>query len=49
MAHGEQDASGTVVGSCPTYLGGGLSAPLRAGTGDPIYDEPAVNASNDDY
>ncbi|NRA08808.1 MAG: hypothetical protein HRU02_11675 [Myxococcales bacterium] len=47
--HPELDSAGNVVGQCSTYLGGGLTAPLRPGSGSPIFDQVAVNPLNDDY
>ena len=47
--HPAFDSAGSLVGQCPTYLGGGLTAPLQPISGSPIFDQVAVNPLNDDY
>ena len=46
--HPEYDINGTVVGTCQTFQGGGLGAPVSP-NGTVLYDEPAVNLANDDF
>ena len=46
--HPQFDISGNPQ-QCPTYLGGALTVPLQPGSGNPMFDQVAVNPLNDDY
>ena len=46
--HPQFDTSGNPQ-QCPTYLGGALTVPLQPGSGNPMFDQVAVNPLNDDY
>jgi len=48
FVHPVRDASGTVLASCPSAVGG-FFAPLDPKTSQPIYDEPAVRLASDLY
>jgi type IV pilus assembly protein PilA len=47
--HPLTDAAGTPIASCNSAIRPALSVPVRPGTGNPIYDEPAAHLGIDIY